>query len=45
MLTAITRSPTSSLINCEITYLDRQPINYDLALKQHSSYCEYIANW
>lgn len=39
MLTAITRSPSANLVNCEITYLDRQPIDYDLALKQHDHYC------
>lgn len=39
MLNAITRSPSSSLVNCEITYLDRQPIDYNLALKQHDCYC------
>lgn len=43
MLTAITRSPSARLVNCEITFLDRQPIDYDLALKQHDDYCAVLA--
>lgn len=37
-LTAIVRPPTAAIANCELTYLDRDPINPDLALQQHTAY-------
>jgi dimethylargininase len=38
MLTAITRSPGPELARCELTHLDRRPIDLDLALAQHAGY-------
>jgi dimethylargininase len=38
MLTAIVRPPTDALARCELTYLDREPIDAALALQQHAAY-------
>ena len=35
---AITRSPATSLANCELTYLEREPIDVPVALEQHRQY-------
>ncbi|MGH7679351.1 MAG: dimethylarginine dimethylaminohydrolase family protein, partial [Gemmatimonadaceae bacterium] len=35
---AITRSPATSLANCELTYLEREPIDVPVALEQHRRY-------
>lgn len=37
-LTAIVRPPTAAIARCELTYLDREPIDADLALQQHAAY-------
>lgn len=37
-LTAIVRPPSPALARCELTYLERQPIDPDLALRQHAAY-------
>ena len=39
---AITRAPGASLANCELTYLERRPIDLDLALAQHRRYQETL---
>jgi len=38
MFTALVRPPTAALARCELTYLAREPIDADLALRQHASY-------
>jgi len=38
MLTAITREAGSSLVNCQLTYLDRQSIDIGKAIQQHKAY-------
>jgi len=38
MFVAITRSPGPELSRCELTHLDRQPIDFDRALAQHRAY-------
>jgi len=38
MLTAITRAVSPSIVNCELTFLDRRPINLDKAREQHRAY-------
>jgi dimethylargininase len=38
MLTAITRAPGPELARCELTHLDRQPIDIERALAQHRAY-------
>lgn len=38
MKTAVTRAISASFAKCELTYLERAPIDLDLARKQHSDY-------
>ncbi len=38
MLTAITRGVSRQLTECELTWLDREPINIELAIEQHHAY-------
>lgn len=38
MLTAITREVSPCIVNCELTFLDRQPINISKAIEQHQAY-------
>jgi dimethylargininase len=38
MQVAITRAVSPSIIHCELTHLERQPINIDLATEQHAAY-------
>ena len=38
MLTAITRGVSRSLVDCELTWLAREPIDIDLAIAQHRKY-------
>jgi dimethylargininase len=38
MLTAITRAVSPSISACELTFLDRSPIDYDRAAAQHRAY-------
>jgi dimethylargininase len=37
-LTALTRLPSATLAQCELSFLDRDPINVDRARRQHSTY-------
>ncbi len=37
-LTAIVRPPTAALARCELTYLEREPIDVEAALLQHAAY-------
>lgn len=36
---AITRAPTPTLVHCELTWIAREPIAFELALAQHQAYC------
>lgn len=38
MITAITRMPSQSLFDCELTYLERQCIDVEKAIEQHRNY-------
>jgi len=38
MLTALTREVSSRIAECELTFIDRQPINFDRAVQQHQQY-------
>jgi dimethylargininase len=38
MLTAITRTVSRSIVNCELTHLERIPINLENARRQHRAY-------
>ncbi len=42
MLTAITHTPSPSLSQGELTFLSRQPIDFDKAKRQHASYCDML---
>jgi dimethylargininase len=42
MLTAITRSPGLDLARCELTHLERQPIDTERALAQHRAYQQVL---
>jgi dimethylargininase len=42
MLTAITRSVSSSLANCELNFIPRKPIDLQKARAQHHSYAELL---
>jgi dimethylargininase len=44
MLTVITHKPSPALQNCELTFLESQEINYELALQQHQQYCQMLKN-
>jgi dimethylargininase len=38
MLTAITRAVSPAIVNCELTFIPRQPINLQVARQQHCAY-------
>ncbi len=42
MTIAITRLPAASIAKCELTFIDRVPIDYAKALEQHGAYCEAL---
>jgi dimethylargininase len=44
MLIALTRAVPQSITRCELTHLDRSPIDVDLARSQHRAYEEALAN-
>lgn len=43
MLTAITRAVSPALANCELTFVERQPIDLGKAQQQHSAYEHLLA--
>lgn len=43
MLTAITRAVSPAIVNCELSFIDRKPIDLALAQKQHHVYEELLA--
>jgi len=43
MLTAITRAVSSSLANCELSYIERKPIDLEKARAQHHAYEALLA--
>src|ERR1700731_5269891 len=38
MLTAITRAVSPAIVNCELSFIDRQPIDLAIAQEQHHAY-------
>ncbi len=38
MLTAITRGVSPAIVNCELTFVQRAPINFTKAVEQHAAY-------
>ena len=43
MLTAITRAVSPSILNCELSFIDRSPIDLSVAQKQHHAYENLLA--
>ncbi len=43
MFTVITREVSPSIGRCELTHLNRKPIDIDLAVRQHQGYCSCLA--
>ena len=39
---AITREVSTTISQCELTHLERQPINVERARAQHAAYCEVL---
>jgi dimethylargininase len=44
MLTALTRAVSPSILECELTFLTRQPIQLELAMRQHAAYEKALAD-
>src|ERR1700690_3697490 len=38
MLTAITRAVSPAIVNCELSFIPRQPIDLQIAVAQHHAY-------
>ena len=45
MLTAITRGVSPAIVNCELTFVARAPINLAKAVEQHSAYERLLENF
>ncbi len=43
MLTAITRAVSPAIVNCELSFIPRQPIDLQIAVAQHRAYEDLIA--
>jgi dimethylargininase len=44
MLTAITRKVSSALANCELSFIEREPIDMEKARAQHRAYESFLSN-
>jgi N-dimethylarginine dimethylaminohydrolase len=44
MFVALTHSVSPNFANGEVTFIDREPINYTLALQQHKIYCKALTD-
>src|SRR5580692_2761848 len=44
MLTAITRAVSPAIVNCELTFVQRQPIDLPKAKSQHTAYEQLLEN-
>src|SRR5260370_8766726 len=42
MLTAITRAVSPAIVNCELSFIDRKPIDLATAQEQHHAYEELL---
>ena len=42
MLIALTHEISPEINRCELSYINRQPIDYNLAVKQHETYCDAL---
>ena len=42
MLIALTHAPSTLIAQCELTFLEREQIDYRLAARQHAAYCNAL---
>ncbi len=42
MATALTRQPAKSFVNCEVSYIQREGIDFQHAVRQHEGYCRAL---
>jgi dimethylargininase len=42
MLKAITRAVSRHIARCELTYRQREPVDYERAVRQHRAYCDLL---
>jgi dimethylargininase len=42
MLTALTRAVSSRINECELTFIERQPIDIERAVRQHKNYQQLL---
>ena len=42
MLRAITHAVSPRIVDCELTFIDRSPIDLELAVRQHDNYCAVL---
>ena len=42
MALAVTHVVSSDITQCELSFIERSPIDYDLAVKQHNAYCALL---
>ncbi len=40
---ALVRKPSPSIVNCELSFLERRPIDFHLLVKQHEYYCHTLS--
>src|SRR5258708_35311541 len=45
MLTAITRAVSPAIVNCEVSFIDRKPIDLAMAQEQHHAYEKLLGKW
>lgn len=45
MLVAITHHVSDKINECELSYLDKSPIDISLAREQHAQYCRMLRDW
>jgi dimethylargininase len=44
MITALLNTPSPALTQCELTFMDREPLDYIKALNQHNEYAKALTN-
>ena len=42
MPVALTRQPAQSLVHCEVSHVEREDIDFSLAVRQHQMYCRAL---
>ncbi len=44
ILKAITRAVSRNISGCELTFKQREPVDYEQAVRQHEAYCNFLIN-